>query len=813
MTAWALDPDNRFQVMLADLRYGFRLLVRAPAFAAAAAFTLALGIGANGAIFSIVHTVLIEPLPYKDSNRLVHVYDEFHRLGLSRIQLSAPELADLEDMSRTFEGFGVYQMMAANLTEGSQPERLDGARVSGRFFTVIGVPPRAGRWIEDRDAQGSQTVVMISEALAEREFGGDAAIGRVVHLDGQPSTIVGVMPSRFALPFAEMSFWVPLERPPAGAKRGLRTFNVIARVRADRSVDHASADLLEFAARLRERHPNDYPPDFGWSMSLLPLRERLVGDVRPMLLALTAAVVVVLLIACANVANLLLARATGRQREMAIRAAVGGSPGRLARQMLVETLVLAACGGVVGLLMLAWSLDLLGAATRDVLPIVRDVGMTRQVFWMLGALTLLTALLCGSAPAVNAFRQSPAAVLKAGPSYPARQRATSVVAVAQVAMAVALLVATGLVIKSFMRLTGVNPGFDPGGALSFQLVFPETSDLARRRQLLDGVLSEVRSLSQVSHVGAVMNLPIAGGNYDWTVTIEHGNVLAGSTQPTADYNPATPGYFAALRIPLIEGRDFTDADRTTAEPVAVVSEDFARRYVPGASAIGRRFKLGAPDSVRPWTRIVGVVGDVRPRGLASEIRPAFYVPITQASTPLGSVAVVVRSSADPGTLVSAIRARVRSIDPGQPLSRVATLSAVVSRSIADRRVAALLFTLFGGIALALATIGLYAVMAFYVSNRLHEIGVRVALGAERRDVVKLVMGRGLALAAAGAGLGLAAAAATTRWLERLLFGVTPLDPTTYLGVTFLVLSVAALSFYLPVRHAVRVDPLPVLRAE
>ncbi|HEX8362677.1 MAG TPA: ABC transporter permease [Longimicrobium sp.] len=804
---------------LGNIRYAFRTLLRSPGFALVAVLTLALGIGANTAIFSVVNAVLLRPLPYAASDRLVTVTHFYPSINNLEAGAAVPTYNDLRAQKRLFSDVAVQSGWGVNLTGEGQPQRLNGSRVTPDFFTTYGVPAAIGRAIQPPAAGTAprENEVVLSHALWQSVFGGDpAVVGRTVQLNGEAYSVIGVMPRSFRNVFnPDIDLYAPLVfEPELLTARTSEFLSLTARLQPGVTVEAASGAITHFAERLKKENPGEYPPD--WTLKVRSLGEQASGELRPALLVLLGAVGFVLLIACGNVANLLLARAAARRKEVAIRSALGARSGDLARQFLVESMVLSLTGALLGLALAFAGLRLLAALRPENLIWVETISIDASVLLFTCALALLTGLVFGSVPMMQSLRGSLQSALREGGRSGGPDRRGSatrrVLVVTQVALALMLLTGAGLLIRSFARIQQVDPGFDSRGVVTMNLALPEakyTSDTARIA-FFDALLPRLAALPGVQAAGAASSVPLTGG-WNRSFDVEGITVPEGEVGPYGNFRTIYPGFFAALRIPLIRGRAFTDADREGAPRVAIVDQAMAKAYWPGQDAVGKRISLDGTDESPNWVEVVGVVGHTRQDGIDSEGRAQLYVPYRQMAIP--ALTLALRGTGDPTQLVSSVRAAVREVDPQQPISRVRTMDEIVNRNLGPRRFATALLGLFAAIALALAAVGIYGVMSFDVARRSQEIGVRMALGAEASGVLRLVLGQGLRLTAVGVVIGVIGSLLLTRLINGLLFGVGAMDPVTMVSVVVILVGVAVLASLIPARRATRVDPIVAMRAD
>jgi predicted permease len=808
--------------LLRDARVAIRALRRSPGFTLVAVLCLALGLGANVAIFTVIDGVLLQPLPYREPGRLVRVFDVNAKSSIFTGSFSPQDFDDLvRDGSATYASVGAYWftpgLTGMNLTGTGAPERIGDALVSADFFRTMGVRAALGRTLRpEENVPGADRVVVLSDGFWRRRFGGDPqVIGRTLTLEGQPFTVVGVMPPSFRFPAGDPDLWAPLSLvgdDDIPHIRSLRWMEVVARLQPGISVDRAQAQTSALLARLESAYPKS---NEGWgSAHVLTLHDAVAGDVRPALLVLLAAVALVLLIACANLANLLLTRGAARARELAVRSALGAGHGRLVRQLLTESVILALAGGVLGLLIGEWGVQALLAMGGSSIPRAEMIRPEARVVIFALLISLFTALLFGLLPALRVARTDFHLLRdggRAGSAGRERRRVRSALVVAETALAMLLLAGAGLMMKSFWTLSHVNPGFNAERVLSFRITAPDAAGgdqeqwLAHQKAERDQIFERLAGLPGVTAVGGSKTLPLHGGGEPYEFSIP-GRTSASLILPKSGAYIVTPGYFQALGFPLVRGRGFTDADRPPAPLVVVVNQAFAREYWPNDDALGKTLRFGDTD-----VPIVGVAGDVRNDGLAAASATAVYVPATTFFR--STLNVFVRTTGDPLRLAQAAQRAIWEIDPQLPISDVTTLQRVVTDTVARPRFFTLLVGLFGGLALLLAAIGMYGVISYTVRQRTHEIGIRMALGARTTNVLGMVMRDAMALTGTGLVLGLAGALLLTRFLASQLYGVAPTDAATLAAMAAVLCAVALLASWIPARRATRVDPLVALRDE
>jgi putative ABC transport system permease protein len=813
-----------------DLRYAVRSLARAPMFTAAVLVTLALGIGANTAIFSVVNVVLLRPLPFRDAEQLVFIWSTSE--AFQRTNLTPGRLIDFRQQMTSISDLAGISHISFNLTGQFDPERVVGSSVSSNFFDVLGVAPLLGDTFHAGRADPFE--VVLSYGLWNRRFGTDPQIiGREVVINGTRRRVAAVMPAVFEWPAVtgtgssnagSPQLWVPAARHDVprmlrddpdqdlAANRSTGYLRAVARLKEGVTIDRARREADALASRLAEEHPRT---DAGRGAAIQPLRDQFFGIVREPLLVLFAAVTFVLAIACANAASLLLGRATARRKEIAVRLALGAGRGRIVRQLLTEAAVLALASAGLGLLVAGWAASWLVAMAPEGTLRLRGSGIDGPVLGFTLGLTGLSALLFGIIPAWQASSSAPAGEISGGGFRASAglraTRARDLLVASQICVSLVLLTGAGLLLRSFSTLSRVDTGIDTRGLLAFDLFLSgaRAENVSRRAPFYDDVLRELRALPGVRAAGAAVTLPIGGDDFATTFTIE-GRASAPGQEPTAGYQIVTPGYFGAIGMSIRSGRDFDSSDTADRPRVVLINETLARQQWPGEDPVGRRIRL-SPDSADPWITIVGVVSDIRHLGPAVTPRPEIFEVHTQS--PFSFMAYVVRTTGDPHALVPAIRAAVARLDPQQPVSGVRTMDEHLARSLARPRFMSTLTAAFAMLALLLAGVGLYGLMAHTVAQRAREIAIRSALGAQRGALVRLVLAKALALSAAGMTAGTIAAVLLTRLLTRLLFEVDPLDPATYATVALLLLSVAVASSLIPARRAASIDPIQTLRAE
>jgi putative ABC transport system permease protein len=799
---------------LRDVSYSVRVLLKNYAFTIVVVLTLALGIGANTAIFSFANGILLRPLPYPQSDRLAVIEETAVKRGEEFMPVSYPNFLDWREQNTVFEDIAVYFGTSRfGLSGAGEPVELRGSRISQGTFEILRVAPQLGRtFTADEDRPDQDAVVIIGYDLWQRNFGGDPNIlGQKIVLSNRPRTIIGVMPRGFRFPDIS-ELWVPLALTTQTFTRTDHGLYGIARLKDGKTFAEAQAEMHTIAARIEQANP---VTNEGLGVRVTSLHDNLAGDYRDALLILLGVVGCVLLVACVNVANLMLARATARQKEFALRAALGASRWRIVRQLLIESLLLAVVGGALGFALSLWALKLLLNAIPVQLPFWMNFGIDLRVLVFTLGITLLTGLIFGAVPALQTSRVDLNDTLKEGGRGATgfRGRSRSFLVVTEIALSLVLLVGAGLMIQSFLRLRQVNIGVDAKNVLTATVLLPRAKYRTpeQRSTFFKQLVERVRHLPGVQSAGATATLPLHGNNWGRSLTVEGYPVLSVGQAPSIQHTVVTPDYFRTMGITLLAGRDFADTDTADAPKVTIVDERLARHYWPSGDAVGKRVRFGPPEDNEPWHTIVGVVRAVRHQRMQEDTDESVYLP--HLEIPIGSLTLVARTTADPHDLSGAIRREVAQLDRDQPVSEISTMEEVVAESIWQPRLYAALFVVFAGGALVLALIGIYGVMAFLVQTRTHEIGVRMALGATARDVFKLIVGRGMKLTVFGIVIGVAGAIGLTRLMHSLLFNTSATDPFIFLLISVLLSLAAFLACYLPARRAAKVDPLIALRYE
>ena len=801
-----------------DIRYAFRRLIKSPAFTGVAVLTLALGIGANSAIFSVVNGVLLKPLPYQDPGRLVGIY---HLSEGRRATMSGPNFTDVKRQSETLSDAAAIARSRVILTGQGEPVRLDAAEVSATLFDLLGVRPSLGRTFRpDENNPGSSKVAIISDGLWRQRFGGRGdVVGKKITIDGVSTEVVGVMPKGFAYPAGRV-IWMPIAYNAdfTTGQRGAWYFNAIGRAKPGIPLEKVTAEVQTIGKRLAAQYPDS---NEGLDFTAVSLHEAMVGDVRKAVFVLLGAVGFVLLIACANVANLLLARAAGRESEMAVRSALGAARGRLIRQLLTESVILSIVGGGLGLLLAVWGVDVLVGLQPAGVPRLDDVRVDGTVIAYTVGLAVVTGLIFGLVPAFQSTASGLAGTLKESGRGAVTNRSgarmRSALVVAEMALAVVLLAGAGLLIRSFVKLASVDPGFHAEQALTFELSLPDARYEAEARQIafFDQLLPRLRSIPGVQAAAAVLSLPLSGSSVVLSFEIAGRPPVPPSQQPAIQTRVATSDYFRTIGIPLKRGRYFTEDDKPGAPKVVVITESAARQYFPNEDPIGKTITLGwgrGPGTPRAGGEVVGIVGDVKDAGLDEADPPQLYLPYRQ--WPAQGMSVVLKTAVPPATVGEAARREVYAVDPNMPVANVRTLEQIVARSISQPKFYMTLLAVFAGVALLLAAIGIFGVLSYGVAQRTREIGIRMALGAQQGSVRRLVVRDAMALAIAGVAIGMVCAFFLSRSLvASLLFSTSPRDPVTFTAVAAGLTIVAFAASYIPARRATRVDPVIALRAD
>jgi putative ABC transport system permease protein len=812
--------------LMQDMRYGIRMLSKNPGFAIIAVLTLALGIGANTAIFSVVNAELLRPLPFRDSGRLVSVATANSHMHSSNGSVSYPDFMDWRSQNQVFEKMAAYTGATFTLTGQVNPAHLEGASVSAETFDLLGVSPELGRTFEPGEDGPNHHVVVISDHLWKQQFGGDPGIiGRTITIDNDGYTVVGVMPANFRYPLqrepeAIWSTLSPLNEttdnsPPVVQHRGAHFLTCIARLKPGVTLAQAQAAMDVIASSLSKQYPdtNKY-----MSVHLRSEQDRLTGSIRAALLVMMIAVGLVLLIACVNVANLLLARATTRGREIAIRTAMGAGRIRMVRQLVTESLLLAIVAGIFGAALAFWGSDVLVRLSPENLPRVGEIHIDGWALAFTAGLSLLTGILFGLAPALQSTHSNIVEALKEGSlsmtAGRSRHGLRSSLVIVEMALALLLLVSAGLLIRSLIRLQDVNPGFDPHNVMTASLDLPDAkySDL-KKAEFFRELIPQLQAIPGVQSAAAVFPLPMSGDEIRTSFQIE-GRPVAKSDEPHTSVRCVTPNYFTTMRIPLLQGREFTEHDEASTAPVIIVNQAFAQQYFPGEDPIGKRIQAGISNSgpgTAPMREIIAVVGNVKFEDLTTEFSPESYIPYGQLQ--FGSITIVARSSSDPDGLAKPIASVVRSLDKDLPTYAPKTVEQYLDGTIAVPRFNTFLLAIFAALAMVLTAVGLYGVISYTVAQRTHEIGIRMALGAQPGDMMRLVVGQGMRLALVGVAVGLVAALGLTRFLSSLLFGVSSTDPVSFAAVVAMLFGVVLLACYIPARRAMRVDPMVALRYE
>ena len=805
-----------------DVRIAARMLVKAPGFTTVAVLTLALGIGANTAIFSIVNGVLLKPLPYPAPQKLVTVWGRFTGIGLpdDRNWISAPEFRDIQEFSHSFSEVAAMTDASFNIAGGS-PERIEGAAVSPSLFPMLGIRPALGRVFTPEEAQpGRDQELLLGHGLWVRRFGSDPrVIGRTLDVNGHSMAIVGVLPQGFDYPVkAEM--WQPLAfsaQDLTPDNRGNHGYLVLGRVKVGLTMEQARSDMEAASKGMMARNPTYPYSKFNFTFLLVPLLEQTVGDVQAALWILCGAVGFVLLIACVNIASLMLGRASAREREMAIRTALGARRSRIVRQLLTESLLLASFGGLAGLILAPFALREIVQMGNVALPRMANVKIDGWVLLFTVAISFLTGIIFGLFPAWQSARETPYADLQEGGRTSSEGgssgRIRQALVVCETALSVVLLVGAGLLMHSFLRVLGVDPGFHADRVLTMRVSLPqETYNKPEQvRAFYQEVVRRIDGLPGVEAAGATAALPLSGLGGSGTTTIDTQAVSLDQRTPEADWRPVTPGYFKAIGIRVLRGRGFTESDSETSAPVAIIDDTLAHDFFPGEDPVGKRLHLGGMKSTSPWRTIVGVVGHVHYRALEAPSRVQVYWP--EAQQPYNTMSLAIRTSVDPLSLTAAVQQEILSLDPNQPVYQIRNMEQLRSDWLSQRFLALLLVGLFAALAVVLAAVGIYGVMSYAVTRRTHEMGIRMTLGAEPRDILRMILSQGTVLMGIGLGVGIVASLGLTRLMVALLYGVSATDPLAYLGGAVLLALVALAACYIPAQRATRVDPMVALRHE
>ncbi len=800
-----------------NLTYSLRSLRKSPGFTAATLVCLTLGIGATSAMFTVAHSVLLAPLPYPQPDRIVGLWNHLTKMELYWLGASAPEYLEYVEQNQAFERIAAYYTgLNVTVRNAEGPESVPAAIASPDLFPLLGVKAVAGRtFLAGEGVHGNDNVVLLSHGFWRRWLGGNpAVVGTVLEVSGQPLTIVGVLPEDFRFAGDDIEIWAPLALDPQDlpARRN-RYLEIVGRLRDGISLEQAQARIASHARRIEAENLEVYRPQ-GRQVVLLPLKERMVAEVRPALAVLLGAVGLVLGIACVNVANLLLVRATRREGELAVRIALGATRPRVLGQVLTESAVLGLLGGVLGLLAAYWTVGLILAIHPEAVPRAHEIRLDGTVVAFTAALSLATGLAFGLMPALQLLNRNLQPLLKeGGRSLGAlRGRSRSALVICEIALAFVLLVGAGLLVESLRRARQVDPGFDPGGLLTARIALPFTTyrDETRVAAFFDGLLDRVEALPGVRGAAIVSVLPLSGADASASFVIQGWRNDRSEGLPSADEWVVSPGFHRTLGIPLREGRGFAASDGPQSQPVALIDETLARRHWPTGSPLGQRIQLGS-SGAGPWLTIVGVVGHVKQAGLDKEARGQIYTPLAQVAA--RSVTLMVRASGDPLALAPGVRKAILEIDRAQPVFQIRTMEQVLAESFAPRRFSTALLGTFSAIALILAAVGIYGVMAYDVAQRSREIGLRVAMGAQSADVLRLVVGQGMILALAGLAAGGLGAVGLTRFLASQLFGVESHDPLVFAAVAAVLAAIGLLASYVPARRALRLDPVAVLKAE
>ena len=809
--------------LIDDIRYAVRRLLKNRGFTFVALVAVALGIGANSAMFSVINAVLLRPLPYHAPDRLVTIWEQSPQRGMDEIPVCLANFRDWAEQNTVFEQISAYTFGNLNLSGTGEPERLFAVKSSANLFSLVGATPLLGRpFLDEEDKEGANRVVILSHGLWQRRFGSDSGIvGQPVTLNNQSYTVVGVMPASFQFPVGfgylgkvlndPVDVYVPIAATAAVAARGNFSFFSIGRLKQGVSIDQARVEMTAIEGRIVQQYPEE---NSGIGISLIPTHEQTVKAIRPALLVLLGAVAFLLLIACTNIANLLLARAASREREIAIRTALGASRVRLLRLLLTESVILSLAGGCLGLLLALWGTDALLALAPDNIPRLNEVGVDGRVFGFTLAVSLLTGIVFGLIPAIHASKPDLNEALKEGSrgstGGATGKRIRSILVVVEVALSLVLLIGAGLMIRSFSRLQQTHLGFDPENVVALNLSLSRSKYPEEHQHVAfyQAALERLRAVGGVQSAGATTGLPLTLSVSGSDVRIEGHPDPEPGTETIINTRSVTPGYFGTLGIRLIKGRDFTDRDNSDAPKVAVINSHLARTHFPGEDPLGKRITF---DDGESWISIAGVIDDVKQLGLDSSAQPEVYFPYAQATHP--SMSIVVRTNSSQSNMVAAMKSQIQEIDKDLPVADVRTMSQLLSQSVSGPRFNMLLLTVFAIAALVLAAVGIYGVMSYSVSQRTHEIGIRMALGARTSEVLRLVITHGMFLTLVGLAVGFVASLLLTQLMSSMLFGVTATDPITFAAVSVLLAGVALGACFVPARRAAKVDPMVALRHE
>ena len=812
--------------LLHDLRYSVRTLLKRPGFVITITLILALGIGANSTIFSVVNTVLIRPLPYEAPDRIVMIWETNQSKAVQRSIVSPANFLDWRERNNVFDHLAAFRFWYYTVTGAGDPERYQGARVSASFLPLLGVQPALGRnFRPDEEQVGHDHVVILSHALWQSRFGGDPnIIGKLLTIEGEPFTIIGILPANFRFTRvlnAELELWMPIAFTPQQLSREDRSIIVYGRLKKDVTLSQAQAEMAGITSSLAQEYPKT---NSGWAAQINNLHDQAIQPIRPTLLILMVVVCFVLLIACANVANLLLTRATARQKDTAIRLALGSSHSRVMRQLLIESLLLALLGGAAGLLLANWGMNVLNVILPDRIPHLEKVSLDLRVLGFTLVISLLVGVIVGLIPGLRASRLNLSETLKGGMAFSeasSRRRLRNLFVVLEVTLAVPLLISAGLMLRSSLLLQNIDRGINLKNVLTMQISLPQGKYNTAQQiaAFYKQTLERIQSEPGVQSASAVNFLPLTDLGDATSLTVEGVNPPLPGQEYTVSYRVIDRNYFRTMDIPLLRGRYFTEQDSDESHGVVMINQTMARRYWPDQDPLGRRLQPHfpavkvpwRPESSNTWLTVVGVVGDVEEDGVNDQTSAEIYVPYMQ--NPSSLMNLLVRSTSDPLRLVTAVRRQVLAVDGDQPVYNVNTMEKVFNQSIAEPQVITSLLTTFAVIALMLAAIGVYSVMSYSVAQRTHEVGVRMALGAQQRHVLKMILGQGLKLVLVGVVIGVTTAFAVTRVISNLLFGVTATDPLIFVAVPLLLIAVAMLASYFPARRALKVDPIIALRNE